>query len=450
MFRLVMPWLLVLLIVGAPGTPAPALATDEAGTIAYVRAGGRGGDQIRLVAPDGSGDRLLWEAPGDDPLDVYGVTALAWRPDGGELAFASDHEDGCSVFSSDLFGIRPDGRGYRRLVNTPGCAALAAYPQGSVTLTVRNLTSSPDGNFSVYVQGAPLPIDVLIPRGATASVSFPSVADLGALVQLAVVIRGDHRWIVGGVDIVPGQEAAPTPGAATIFGEGIPHFGAWYPSWRADGSALGYAQSAAACLDVRRVPTAPDPPGRLGQPVLSADREQPCSFAWGPTAALADQLLYGAVPGFGAEGYGIYRAAEGGRTSEGRRLISVEAGALLLWYSWLPDGSGLLYARTTAFSNTAYRASNIFHYDFASGATRQVTRLDDGFVRNFSAAPDGQSIVFERAAALDAAASELWVVGVDGGGMRMLVADGRLPAWGRQAPAAAAPGLPTYLPLVIR
>jgi len=451
MRRLALPLMLATLLAGTLNLPATAPAAAQAtGTIAYVRAGGTQGDQIRLIEPDGSGDRPLWTAPGADPLDVYSISSLAWRPGADELAFASDHEDGCSVFSSDIYGIRADGSGYRRLVNNPACAELAAHPQGSVTVSVRNLTSSPDSNFAVYVQGAPHPQNVLILPGDTVTVTIPSVADLGDLVQLVVVIRGDHRWIVGGVDVVPDQEAFSTPQPATMFGEGIPHFGAWDPSWRADGSALAYAQSSMACLDVQRIPTAPEPPGRLGRPVLEADRELPCSLAWAPSAALADQVLYSAIPGLGAEGISIYRATEGGRTSEGRKLVTVELGALLLWYHWLPDGSGLLYARTTEFSNGAYRASNIFHYDFASGETRQVTQLTDSFVRSFSIAPDGQSIVFERAATLASSASDLWIVQRDGSAMRMLIANGRLPAWSQESLGAPVLRFQTYLPLLER
>jgi hypothetical protein len=452
MIRWTLPLALAVLLATVLARPSVEARAEAqlTGTIAYVRTGGSQGDQIRLIEPDGSGDRLLWAAPGADPLGVYEVSALAWRPDASELAFASDHEDGCSVFSSDLYGVRPDGSSERRLVNTPRCAELPDYPQGSVTVTVRNLTSSPESNFSVYVQGAPRPVDVLILPGATARVTVPSVADLGDLVQLVVVIRGDNRWVAGGVNIVPGQPAVPTPQMATIFGEGIPHFGAWYPSWRADGSALAYAQSATACLDVRRVPTAPEPPGRLGLPVLNTDREQPCSLAWAPNRALADQVMYLAIPGFGTQGTNIYRAAEGGRTSEASKLVTVEAGALLLWYGWLPDGSGLLFARTTVFRNTEYRASNIFHYDFGSGAIRQVTQFDDSFVRSFSIAPDGQSIVFERATTLRGSASDLWVAQLDGTGLRFLIAGGRLPTWSQHTPVASMSDVQVYLPQLLR
>ena len=66
---------------------------------------------------------------------------LDWRPDAAELAFASDHEFACSLFDSDLYAIYPDGSGLRRLTNGPLCAGLGSYPQGAVSVTVRNFTT---------------------------------------------------------------------------------------------------------------------------------------------------------------------------------------------------------------------------------------------------------------------------------------------------------------------
>ena len=128
-------------------TPTPLSSpTADPGIIAYVK--GSTGD-IHVIAPDGTGDRILWTypAPSVDPaLD------LAWRPDGRELAFSSGHEGTCSWFESDVYAIGYDGAGYRRVTNSPACAALAALPKGGVTVDVANYTSS---LVWVYVQGAP-------------------------------------------------------------------------------------------------------------------------------------------------------------------------------------------------------------------------------------------------------------------------------------------------------
>src|SRR5687768_15522839 len=86
--------LLVVLAAVAPATPRPAAAASSgSSTIAYVRADT--GDEIRLIDPDGSNNRLLWSHGDSDPFEVLDVWSLAWRPDGSELAFVSSHEFDC-------------------------------------------------------------------------------------------------------------------------------------------------------------------------------------------------------------------------------------------------------------------------------------------------------------------------------------------------------------------
>ena len=53
----------------------PGAAADR-GTIAYVK---RSTDDIHVISPDGTGDRVLWTIP---PPFVYPAYDLAWRPDG--------------------------------------------------------------------------------------------------------------------------------------------------------------------------------------------------------------------------------------------------------------------------------------------------------------------------------------------------------------------------------
>ena len=69
-------WLLwLLLITLAQGSVAAAGQTRDAasqGTIAYVRPDGTQGDQIRLIEPDGTGDRVLWRTA--IPRHVRGST----------------------------------------------------------------------------------------------------------------------------------------------------------------------------------------------------------------------------------------------------------------------------------------------------------------------------------------------------------------------------------------
>ena len=212
------------------GAATPSATTAEQGIIAYVK---RSTHDIHLIAPDGSGDRVLWTAP--RPLTLYPAFDLAWRPDGRELAFSSEHELMCSWYESDVYSVRHTGGGYRRITNSPACAGLAALPKGSVTVNVANYTSS---LVQVYVQGAP---GVMSAFGST--VTFDNVADFGpGVLQPAVGVYGGYRILASPplADVQPGQTVA---GGNLVVSEfsGIDGFGTGKVSWKADGSALAYA-----------------------------------------------------------------------------------------------------------------------------------------------------------------------------------------------------------------
>src|ERR1041385_643002 len=102
------------------------------GTIAYVR----DSTEIRLIDADGSNDRRVWTHP--DARKELGIDSLAWRPDGQELAFSSSHAAVASLYHADIYTIRRDGSGLRKLTNPPDRSEYARYPKGTVSVTVRN------------------------------------------------------------------------------------------------------------------------------------------------------------------------------------------------------------------------------------------------------------------------------------------------------------------------
>src|SRR5512138_1276146 len=102
-FRLTLAALLALTLVTAAAglNPTLALAYADPGTIAYVRSNDATGDEIRLIEPDGTNDRLMWKT--NVPLNgVQQISALTWNPGASELAFASRHEEACSLYNSDV------------------------------------------------------------------------------------------------------------------------------------------------------------------------------------------------------------------------------------------------------------------------------------------------------------------------------------------------------------
>src|SRR5689334_16526054 len=97
-------------------------AAPRAGTIAYVR----GSTEVRLINADGTNDRRLWTHP--DAKKELGIYGVAWRPDGKELVISSGHAAAYSLYHSDLYAIRPDGTGFRKVTNSPDRAEFERYP----------------------------------------------------------------------------------------------------------------------------------------------------------------------------------------------------------------------------------------------------------------------------------------------------------------------------------
>ncbi|HYO62632.1 MAG TPA: hypothetical protein VER08_03140 [Pyrinomonadaceae bacterium] len=403
------------------GPSVPSAAAR--GTIAYVR----GGTEIRLIEPDGSNDRRLWTH--QYAKEGSAIHDLAWRPDGKELAFSSAHLNVASLYHADLYAVGPDGKGFRKITNAPDHGELARYPKGAVQVTVRNeqpiwrQSRASAGVFFVYVVGADEPQAVTLPPGSSKTLLFKSVADFGDHAQPVVAMYGQYRWFIPGVDVRAGRTI--TAPAFGISGDGYELFGAFRPVWRSDGSRVSFRNGL--CL-VNTVPAVPTPGALVFQSLFGGEHPSgACTWDWGPTPALADQILYTSNDGEG--GSVIHRLKEGG-THPGTKLhVFSDVGLQLLSdLRWLPDGSGFLYA----FPDLAYEFGNLYRYDLASKRVTQLTNFEGEYARAFSISPDGAWVVFERAKSVrDDNGVDLWVMRTDGTNLRLLVRNGLAPSWGR-------------------
>lgn len=392
-------------------------AAQSGGTIAYVR----GSTEIRLINPDGSSDRRLWTHK--DLNEDLGIFGLAWRPDGAELAFSSAHEATASLFLADIYGIRPDGSGLRRITNPPLHDDLGRFPKGSVTVTVKNDQpgSTTYGTFIVYVAGADMPQQVTIPSGTSKTVVFKSVADFGSRRQPVTAMYAKFRWYAAGVDVVPGRNVSA---ALTISDVGYEMFGAFRPDWRSDGSRISFRDGLCLVSSV----SAQQQPGEWGYNPMFGGKPPSgaCNWEWGPTPATANKIIY---TDNSSDGSNIYEMTEGG-THPGTKLTQFTdlANQLLYDLEWMPDASGLMYSTVNLYRDSA----NIFRYDFATKKTTQVTRLEKEFAREFSISPDGRSVVFERCPTADEEKGcDLWITGSDGRGAHLLIRNGLRPDWGK-------------------
>jgi Tol biopolymer transport system component len=424
--------LAALLVLAALPCSRPAAAAPDLGSIAYVRMPAGGGSQIRQIQPDGSGDHLILALPS---AGSGWVPVVAWKPDATELAFSSDHEATTSLYTADIYSVRPDGSNLRRLTNGPDVSRLGRYAKGSVTVDVQVYNGG--GPYIVYVEGAASPQSVTATGGATQRLTFANVADLGpGKPQFVVAINGQYRWINAGVAADVQPNATTYAGKLVISGEGLV-YAADKPAWRNDGSKVGFTFGRGNTLE--QVPASP-PDGSLGSDLInnSAIPGFPSTFDWGRAPAVASQILYDS---YSFDGETIYRATEGSSTA-GTPLVTFDD--LALDIKWLPDGSGFLASVKADFGSD----SNIVEYDFATQKLTQLTHFTNEFAGHLSISPDGQTIVFERAAALDTP-TDLWLISRDGTNMRELVKNASRPSWSPRAPQ-----VPTmrrvYVPLATR
>lgn len=428
---------------GGGGTPSE-------NAIAYVKA--LSWDEIRLIDPDGTNDRLLWTHGLNDPNDGYGydigiynVFSLAWRPDGSELAFDSTHERDCSLNTSDIFAIGADGNSYRRITQAPACPALDNYPKGTVQVPVQNPYGSQVDMF-IYFQGAPAPQPISVPGNGSAVVTFDNVADLGAgVLQRAILIEtvgGDDRDFGENtaVDVQAGS-TVQTPELTLDFpNNDLRHLHA--PTWHSGGAKLGYAFNHRSLFEINATPA----PLEQGELLVTAGSTSPgwLNWAedprWGPESR-ADELLYIGKDDLTNEGIYLVSAES---ASPGERLI---AGETVGWVSedfldlaWLPDGSGFVYSVLEAAPEAGSfgTKANLYEYTFATGEVTPLTDLEaTNYAGRLSLSPDGAQIVFERSnrhpdfTTGELHDADLWIMSRDDTNMRLLVEDARAPAWSR-------------------
>ncbi|MEZ4517328.1 MAG: hypothetical protein R3C44_11000, partial [Chloroflexota bacterium] len=252
---------------------------------------------------------------------------------------------------------------------------------------------------------------VTVAPGTTKTVTVKDVADLGdALAQRIVVIRDDTRWYDPAVTVnVVAGETAEATGTLVLQPEGnnYRNFGASQPAWRFDSSAIGFVFGDDTLRQVAPYPTVAEP-DELLVPEAGGDL-----LAWSP---ISDTVLYAAADA-------IYLIAPGA-SGQGTPLVENAAGQQVLGLDWLPDGLGFIFTQTNEEADTA----NLFRYDLDSGETTPLTELTSGFLRHPGVSPDGQAVVFERAARIDSSA-ELWTLEIATGEMESLGVTGAYPDW---------------------
>jgi hypothetical protein len=424
-----------------PGEARAAYA-DGGTAIAFVRTTATDGDQIWLVAPDGSGAHPIYTPGTSAQYPQADIGALSWKPDATELAFSSDHESTCSVWQYALYSIRPNGSGYRRITNGPACADFARYPKGSVNIEVDNASTT---DVVVYFEGDP---HIKFASPGYNVLSFNDVADLGNVSQSAVAMLSleERTPATAGVDVTAGA-TAHVPGPLDIGTQGYTSLSAYWPSWSGSGDRLSFVFGAAT---PRAVAANPSPLAR-GNSLLAPGGGLAgivTDLAWSPNPAKGNQFLYRSLDLDQLPYNHIYRFSEGS-SGPGDMLVTPSSdGQDYLGLAWLPDASGFVYSQLDPGVWGATDHANIYRYDFAAAQSVQLTDFPaNDYAGRLSVGPGGR-IVFERTTTKDRSAQiDLWVMDADGGNMRLLAQDAHSPAWSpRPLPVYHS----TYLPLLKR
>ena len=220
----VLPVIAALTLSGSP----PASAATDAGTIAYFR---RSTDEVRLIQPDGTNDRLLWTAPTANSL--LGVVNLEWRPDGGALAFSSDQEDA-------LLGVRQ-----RCLHHTEQWLRAAAGDELPGLRRARRLPEGHGDGDACLTSGSWSASTSRVPLGPHADPGVrdgnvhrrrrprPGCASVHRRRSGASTAAWLPRWT--------SRPARRSTRACRTRPLRIPDYGTGDLSWRSDGSQIGYA-----------------------------------------------------------------------------------------------------------------------------------------------------------------------------------------------------------------
>lgn len=427
--------------------------TNEAGyAIAYVGPS-RDSRQIRLINPDGSADRLLWQAlPETQRAD--GIGELSWRSDAGELAFDSGHDWERSMYLRDIYAIAANGTGYRRLTRPPAGDGDGAYPTGAVTFW---LDSYAQGDVQLYIEGAEQPISFTAKLGYSYQVT-QTLADLGENVRQAIRLYDPEDWSsqwcnyneVAWVDVVAGQT---TDGGRIYFGAADDYTcpQTIRPAWVYDDDQLLYLFAEASITSFQDENniwqiSSVAAPTTIGNRLLDYSQYLLEGRLFlvkpGRSAETAGQLLAAVRENYGHSS--IFRAplADAGQR-EFFDLGSCSLFCEVAGLAWLADGSGFVFSRyEERLTDSGFATvSVIYRYTFADDSMTALYEIPDVAIARLDVSPDGSQIVFEQADQFDETTDnywleplllcpcELWLVNSDGSDAHLLVDDGRAPVW---------------------
>lgn len=450
----------------------PMLGTHQATSdaeyaIAYVGPS-RDSQQIRLIDPAGSNDRLLWQAPLDTNRQ-NGIGELSWRSDASDLAFDSGHDWQRSLYTRDIYSIAPSGANLRRLTRPPAASEASAYPTGTVTFW---FNSHAAGDVQLYIEGADQPISFSAKLGYSYQIT-QTLPDLGENVRQSIRLYDpsdlSSNWCnyneTAWVDVVAGQ----LTDAGRISFQVTDDYTCPQtirPTWIHNRNELLFLAAEATTItfqeenNIWRV-SGDAPPTTPGTRVLDYAQyllEGRVFLAKpGRTAETADQLLVAVRENLGSN---IFRTSiADAEQREFFNLGSCDLSCEVTGLAWLPDGSGFVFSRfeKQIGASGIEAGSVIYRYTFADQQMTMLYQIANLAIGRLDVAPDGNQLVYEQSKQFDETTDnfwlgplllcpcQLWLVNIDGSNAHLFVSDGRAPVWS-PAPVPTVTPTPTPIP----
>jgi hypothetical protein len=356
------------------------------GTIAYLEENDDGNPfAIGTLDPNTNETKTIWTHP--DGYFYY-YSNLAWKPDGTELAFLSDHDFQFSIFRADIFAIKPDGSGLHHL---PGYREVddESLPRVTVKGAIEADTGDGGTTYSIImgIQGTDKGQMITISGGETVSFTIPDVPVLDDpdMFNQPLILQYWGRGCSAGIEY-----AFPTGrvsngsvdiGTTSFFAANcVELITAYRPSdlfWKCDGSEIGFA-----LLGLRKMPM--DATLEFAIEELEPHGSgHSRNLAWSP---VDDRYLYSDMSFSNGQSQ-LFLAQEGGESE-----LILEGFEDLVMPVWLPDGSGFLYV---GFPSGINIDDTIYLHDLASGEDTRLTFFKSECIYTLSLSPDGRHIVFE-------------------------------------------------------
>lgn len=455
----------LLLLVGLATVSAhPIIAVqnqqNDQTMIAYV-ASSTESQQIRLINRDGSSDRLLWQLPSPSaPVDGIGLGGLSWHPQATELAFDSGHDWQRSMNIRDIYAVSGDGQQLRRVTRPPSPDENSQFPNGTIRFTLDMLEQ---GDVQLYIEGMDEPYSYFSRLHDTWTFTM-TLADFGENMRQYIRVWDPDSFQSacnyseeGWVDVVPNTFSdIGTIRFDIVSDRTCPVL--FSPSWTHDGSALTYIHREADPVTPENNPwqIAHSPAiGTVGTRLFDFNtvvgRGKPYRIVSGPTVETADDIFF--LETGATVDQIVYTTATNAANQTSLNLgLCPETTCKIHDIEWLPDGAGVIFSRHESSFRSA--AGVLYRYNFATQEYNEILRLPNEGIGNLSISPDGNTIVFERSPRVFDGVDKvrygprlqcpctLWMVDVDSSNLRLLVEDGRQPAWSPLPPSGVSQSPP--------